>query len=261
MADEQEQPIKKVMVSSTAMDLPEHREEVRDACLRQGMYPDMMENLPAEDADAIEVSLRMVDEADIYVGVFAHRYGYVPDGHDISITEMEYERAVERDIPRLIFLMHADHPLTVRDVEKGANAVKLEGLKERLGRERVVNFYKSPADLRAHVINSLSKIRTPDVTAFHYVGDIPQPPAAYIAHPYTLLQNQDLVGRQPELNLLTDWVADGSNATRIFNVVAIGGMGKSALTWKWFNEIAPEEMQPLAGRMWWSFYESDATYR
>ena len=37
-------------------------------------------------------------------------------------------------------------------------------------------------------------------------------------------------------------------------------MGKSALTWKWFNEIAPQEMKPLAGRMWWSFYESDATF-
>ena len=46
----------------------------------------------------------------------------------------------------------------------------------------------------------------------------------------------------------------------IFNIVAIGGMGKSALTWKWFNAIAPQEMKPLAGRMWWSFYESDATF-
>ncbi len=44
------------------------------------------------------------------------------------------------------------------------------------------------------------------------------------------------------------------------NIVAIGGLGKSALTWKWFNDIAPQEMKPLAGRMWWSFYESDATF-
>jgi tetratricopeptide (TPR) repeat protein len=42
--------------------------------------------------------------------------------------------------------------------------------------------------------------------------------------------------------------------------VAIGGMGKSALTWKWFNDIVPNEMPNLAGRMWWSFYESDAHY-
>src|SRR4051812_13923455 len=90
---------KNVMISSTARDLPDHREQVLDACLRQGMFPVMMEYLPASDADAIAESLRMVDEADIYLGIFAHRYGYVLKGYDISITEMEYNRAVERGIP------------------------------------------------------------------------------------------------------------------------------------------------------------------
>jgi len=81
------------------------------------------------------------------------------------------------------------------------------------------------------------------------------------AHPYSLLQTKDVVGRQIELNLLTDWVTTNKQVpadTRIFNLVAIGGMGKSALTWKWFNDIAPNELPKLDGRMWWSFYESDA---
>jgi hypothetical protein len=38
------------MISSTARDLPDHRKEVMDACLRQGMFPVMMEYLPASDA-------------------------------------------------------------------------------------------------------------------------------------------------------------------------------------------------------------------
>src|SRR3989440_12989325 len=136
-----------VMISSTARDLPAHRKEAMDACLRQGMHPIMMEHLPASDADAIKASLDMVDEAEIYLGIFAHRYGYTPKGHNISITEMEYNRAVERGIPRLIFLMHDDHPIKVADVEKGEGAVKLEALKARLSTERVVNFFTSPADL------------------------------------------------------------------------------------------------------------------
>ena len=60
---------------------------------------------------------------------------------------------------------------------------------------------------------------------------------------------------------MTDWVAQSASevyGSRLLAVVAIGGMGKSALAWNWFNEIAPKEMKPLAGRMWWSFYESDA---
>jgi hypothetical protein len=77
------------------------------------------------------------------------------------------------------------------------------------------------------------------------------------------LQSKGLIGRHAELNLLTDWVSKPSAevfAARILNFVAIGGMGKSALTWKWFNDIAPQEMNPMAGRMWWNFYESDASF-
>jgi len=108
-----------VFISSTSRDLPAHRQQAMDACLRMGMFPIMMEHLPASDADAIEASLKMVDEAEIYLGIFAWRYGYIPAGYDISITEMEYRRAVERGIPRLIFVMHDDHPITGRRSKKG----------------------------------------------------------------------------------------------------------------------------------------------
>jgi hypothetical protein len=147
------------MISSTARDLPEHRQQVKDACLAQGMFPTMMEHLPATDAGAVAVSLKMVDEADAYLGVFGWRYGTVPAGYEISITEMEYNRATERGIPRLIFLMHEDHPVKGSDVEKGPGAAKLEALKQRLATTHVVNFFKSPEDLRAQVTNTLASLK------------------------------------------------------------------------------------------------------
>ena len=158
-----ESPHKIVMISSTARDLPEHRQEALAACLQQGYFPKMMEHLPARDDEAISASLDMVDEADIYIGIFAHRYGYVPAGYEISITEMEYNRAVERGIPRLIFIMHDDHPVLAKDVDTGASAEKLNAFKERLKLERVSNFFSTPADLRAHIINSLSHIHIDQV--------------------------------------------------------------------------------------------------
>jgi hypothetical protein len=78
-----------------------------------------------------------------------------------------------------------------------------------------------------------------------------------------LLDSGEVIGRQEELDQLTDWITASTAemaAIRVLSLVALGGMGKSALTWKWFSEIAPEEMRPLAGRLWWSFYESDATF-
>jgi hypothetical protein len=47
---------KSVMMSSTVRDLPEHRQEVLNACQRQGVFPIMMEHLPANDDETISAS-------------------------------------------------------------------------------------------------------------------------------------------------------------------------------------------------------------
>jgi len=262
----------RVMISSTARDLPEHRKQIMEACQRQGMFAVRMEDLPANSEQAATASLKMIEEADIYVGLLANRYGYIPqrnNSHQISVTEMEYNRAVERKIERLIFVMDKSHPITVDDVDI-ENAAKLKTFKDRIQTENIVRFFKSPDDLRAEAINSLSQLRRPDLTKFHYVSEIPTPPEVFVAHPYTLLQTHTLIGRRKELKLLTDWITGKelefdrhkapADFVRIMSIIAIGGMGKSALTWKWFNDVAPQEMKGLAGRMWWSFYESDATF-
>jgi len=148
-----------VMISSTARDLPKHRDQVRLACERAGFEPrEMMENLPALNKDAVEASLRMVEQADIYLGILAYRYGTVPTGHDLSITEMEFNRAFELNRPRLIFFVHRDHPVVIDDVETGSGASKLQALKNRIGEARVAAFFKSPDDLRAHVAEALNAL-------------------------------------------------------------------------------------------------------
>ena len=153
--------MKKAVISSTVLDLPEHRREVRDACLRQKVFPIMMEHLPALDADAIQASLALVNDADIYIGVFAYRYGYQPIGHEISITEMEYNRAVERGIPCFVFTMADDHLIKREDVECGAGEKKLEHLKGRVN--RVCASFRSATDLRAHVIDTLAQWRVDEI--------------------------------------------------------------------------------------------------
>ncbi len=63
---------------------------------------------------------------------------------------------------------------------------------------------------------------------FHHVGTIPKPPEDYIAHPYTLIPSGKVAGRAKQLDLLTEWATATDHNVRILNVVAIGGMGKSA---------------------------------
>lgn len=149
----------RVFISSTSIDLTDHRARALDACLRQNMLPVMMEHLPAADGDAVDVSLKMVEESDIYLGIFGRRYGYVPTGYSTSITEMEYDHAVKLGLPRLIFIMDNGHPVAAAHVEGGEAAEKLRDLVARLKAERVVNFFDSPDKLLAFAINSLSHLR------------------------------------------------------------------------------------------------------
>jgi hypothetical protein len=151
------------MISSTVLDLPEHRASARDGCMAANVFPDMMESLPARDQDAIDTSLGMVNRADIFIGIYAFRYGHVPKGGKVSITEMELERAEERaqegDLTILPFLMDPAHPVTADMVE--ANAAvrrKLDKLKVRVAKGRGRALFKSPVELRGQVETALKEL-------------------------------------------------------------------------------------------------------
>jgi tetratricopeptide (TPR) repeat protein len=262
--------MKTAMISSTARDLPEHRNMVMDACLRQGFQPIMMDHLAAQDRSANDVSIGMVEDADVYLGIFAFAYGSSPDDDERSYTEIEFDKAVSLVITVIPFFADENTPWPPRLVDTGEKAARLERLKQKATKDRIVSKFKSPEDLRGLVIHALGefektqkKTDAPAKLDLHPPNIIPQAPKPYIAHPYSLLQTSQVVGRQTELNLLTDWVTANKAVppnVRLFNLIAIGGMGKSALTWKWFNDIAPHELPNRAGWMWWSFYESDAHY-
>ena len=102
--------IMKVYLSSTYMDLSNYRSNLA-LSLRKAQYNVlMMEEYVARDL-LVEFACRGdVLGCDAYVGLFAWRYGYVPeiDNPDRkSVTEMEYS-AAEGRIPRLIFLLNED---------------------------------------------------------------------------------------------------------------------------------------------------------
>ena len=66
---------KRVFISSTSIDLPEHRQKVIDACNQLHLIPDGMEHWPAADAEALKFCLDKVNQVDVFVGIYAHRYG------------------------------------------------------------------------------------------------------------------------------------------------------------------------------------------
>jgi len=149
----------RVFVSSTWDDLQMEREAVENALhrMRDTVFAGM-EYFGSRPETPREVSLAEVDRSDVYVGIFAHRYGS-------GITEDEYRRAQERSIPCLIYFKDDNVPIPPAHIEREpAKVVKLEALKGELKQLHTVSFFKSPDDLASEIVadlNNLLKSTTP----------------------------------------------------------------------------------------------------
>ena len=253
-----------VFISSTTRDLEEHRKVTRDAVWRANLFPLMMERDVATMEDPVEYSLNLVGDAEIYVGIFALRYGYVPEDpirnpEELSITELEYRHAMQREIPALIFIMSDEHSISAGNIETDPQKlVKLMALKEHLREKHVVGFFNSPDDLSNQVFQALQSHKIQ-----HYISRLEGHPSTAHApgngglkpnfvHAY--IQPHNFVGRRAELTALDEW-ARSPDIVQL--VKAMGGVGKSALTWEWVHRQA-EASPHFQGIMWWSFYESNS---
>ncbi|MBZ0304126.1 MAG: DUF4062 domain-containing protein [Anaerolineae bacterium] len=252
-----------VFISSTTRDLEQHRQTTRDAVWRASLFPLMMERDFATMEDPVDYSLRLVEDAEIYVGIFALRYGYVPDDprrnpDKLSITELEYRHAMRRGIPALIFIMDDEHLIKAGHIETEPDKLaKLNRLKDELRAKHVVGFFKSVDDLSNQVFQALQSHKIQ-----HHIARLEEQATAggrssggalkpYFAHAY--IQPHNFVGRRVELAALDAWAQ--SDAV-VLLVKAIGGVGKSALTWEWVRQQTEQPVADFAGILWWSFYES-----
>ncbi len=95
---------------------------------------------------------------------------------------------------------------------------------------------------------------------FNIAGDaIIQPPTgkAKLTFPFVpSLHNQtppeeNFVGREEYLKTITDWYK--SEEVRIGAMIGWGGVGKSALVRKWYDELEDNKIRP-DGIFWWNFY-------
>ncbi|QHG21302.1 hypothetical protein [Nostoc sp. ATCC 53789] len=90
------------------------------------------------------------------------------------------------------------------------------------------------------------------------LSEKPRPPQLYTNSPY--LASHRFVGREDNLYTLDEW-AQQSDPHSAFLFEAIGGSGKSILTWTWLQNRSDKISVDWAGRFWYSFYERGAETR
>jgi len=143
-----------VFISSTFEDLRPQREAVLKAILENGHFPLGMELWGAADEQQWQIIKRQIDVADYYVVIIAHRYGSQHKG--TSWTEMEYNYAIEREVPVLGFILDEKVEWTPGFIDKEAVAKKLDAFK-RKAKKKPVSFWKDTEDLRTKVVLALGK--------------------------------------------------------------------------------------------------------
>lgn len=147
-----------VFVSSTFQDLTEHREAVRDVIRKLGAIDVSMETLGARDERPKAECIRLItDETELFVGIYAYRYGYHPQGDSVSITETEYLVASEQQMPRFIFLVDESAPWLPGHIERGDGEVRLAAFKGRLKANHICDFFRDADDLAKRVAASLGR--------------------------------------------------------------------------------------------------------
>jgi len=274
-------PVPQVMVSSTYTDLKEHRAALIEAINAQGLHPRVMAHDSAGLADVIDSSLQMVRDSAAYILIVSRKYGQTPEcprrnPQACSITELEYDEAVRLGRPVLLFVMGEDHPVKERDIELDPDRrAKLTALRARAKQSapdsrvhRVYAAFDSLADFKDKLAAPLARLREhlasarpgPEPTRAPAAPGpmqpaIPLPPDLYAEPPY--IGRDQFVGRQAELEALNDW-AQAADPHNLLLFDAIGGNGKSMLTWHWVNRHATRVRGDWAGRFWYSFYERGA---
>jgi len=76
----------------------------------------------------------------------------------------------------------------------------------------------------------------------------------FFGHRYGDIEN--FTGRVAELKMLDEWLSNDKDNLLILR--ALGGFGKSILTWQWFNNNVDKTKWQTA--VWWSFYEKESGF-
>lgn len=147
-----------VFVSSTFIDLVEHRESVQKALRQLGAIDVSMENLGARDERPKSECLRIIsEEVDTFVGIYAHRYGFIPKGDRKSITEAEYDAASQANLPRYIYLVNEDAPWMPKFIDGGTSAIRLSKFKQRVSASHICKRFSTKDELATYVAADIGR--------------------------------------------------------------------------------------------------------
>lgn len=97
-----------VFISSTYIDLKDERQAAVEAILGAGHIPAGMELFKAGNNSQLATIKKWIDQSDIYMLILGGRYGSVEEDSGKSYTQLEYEYAINKNIPVFAVVLSDD---------------------------------------------------------------------------------------------------------------------------------------------------------
>ena len=161
----------KVFISSTYKDLVEYRAAAIRAVEGTNYQASKMEVFGARPDEPLDACLKEVEESHLFIGIYALRYGFIPEGADISITEMEYVHAKKlADRSIVLSLMKKTSLGSKSGSRANLGKSKLEDFKRRIQKDHICDYFTTSDDLGIKVSNALSHY-----VANHHEPEFPSP--------------------------------------------------------------------------------------
>lgn len=222
----------KVFLSSTYSDLIEHRQAAHDALEQLGLHVIWMEAFGARPEESTRACLAEIEACDLFVGIYAHRYGYIPAGAERSITEQEFDHAQKLGKPIFGFIVHEDHPWPPKHIEHDKRA-SLDAFLSKV-KKQPVEFFTTPDDLAKNIGTSVGR----------YLAQINFNRQSAIENrkspTSTLPRLGFFIGREKELAIIAEALSPDSRTWGAL-IDGPGGIGKTALAVKAAHD-APESL-------------------
>lgn len=226
-----------IFLSSTFVDLADIRKEITE-WLSQVFGADLiiMETFGSDAAPPDVTSVRKVEDCDIFIGVYAHRYGTVDPTSGKSITELELdeaERANSAGVVRDVLLyLHDERELWPSAYKESSTAgmSKMMNLRER-ARSHTISYFKNAHELLLAITRDVHRKL---IEHFHssplQIQAARLPGVTKLDQPVGMeflrsTQRQHLIGRASKL----DELVTGIDQNHLLLLLGDSGVGKTSL--------------------------------
>jgi hypothetical protein len=159
-----------VFVSYTFEDLQTYQEAVGLALRETGMTNLEVTLKDGKLADHLEISRLALHKADIFLGIYASRYGALIEDHDLSLTEHLYSEACLLGIPRFIYVVSPEQRWADDYLKTGYEGAQMRLFLDRLHQENPhLRFFTTPVDLGEKITLDLMRYRQQSLAVHRFV--------------------------------------------------------------------------------------------